>query len=125
MENQVNELKEKLLSKLPNSSAAVSVAKDFAREMSTKLIAKTIAAAAKLRAADKEQLKTAAKSGAIVAGGFLIASKLLGLQVILGVMAGTIALSEILDKASDESDKQKIKAAFDELKAQKSAETTE
>jgi hypothetical protein len=91
--------------------------------MATKVFLRTIGAAATIRNADKEKLTKALKAGSVVIVGFLVVSKLFGLQVLVALMGGTILLEELLQKVQDESDKAKIKAAFDALKSEDSTQT--
>lgn len=111
------------IAKTVGQGEIASIAKGFAKDMATKLFLRTIGAAATIRNAEKEKLTKALKAGSVVFIGFLIASKLFGLQMILAVMGGTIMLEDMLKKVEDESDKTKIQAAFDALKSQESPES--
>ena len=99
------------------NSEIFKVARSYASEMGTKLIGKAITAGAKIRNADKETLAKALKAGGVVAAGILIASKLFGLQIVLGLLGGTIMLSDILARIEDSEDRAKVQAAFDALKS--------
>lgn len=111
------------MAKKVGNGEIASIAKGFAKDMATKLFLRTIGAAATIRNADKEKLTKALKAGSVVIVGFLIVSKLFGLQVLVALMGGTILLEELLQKIQDESDKAKIKGAFDALKSEDSTQT--
>lgn len=119
---EIKEIANKVESKLPVNGEIMSVAKGFAKDMASKLFLRTVTAAARIKNADRERLTTALKAGSVVLVGFMIASKLFGIQVILAILGGTIMLDDILKRVEDESDKAKIQAAFDALKSQESTE---
>ena len=122
---EIKEIASKVEGKLPVNSEIVSVAKGFAKDMASKLFLRTVTAAARIRNADREKLAKAIKASSVVMVGFMIASKLFGIQVVLAILGGTIMLDDILKRVEDESDKAKIQAAFDALKAQESTESAE
>ena len=107
------------------NSEIFKVARGYASEMSTKLIGKAITAGAKIRNADRETLTKALKAGGVVAAGILIASKLFGLQIVLGLLGGTVMLSDLLSRIEDAEERAKVEAAFNALKASGSETTTE
>lgn len=121
----VKEITKEIGDKFQTKGEIASIAKGFAKDIATKLFLRTISAAAAIKSADKQKLTKALKAGSVVFIGFMIASKLFGLQVILAVMGGTIMLDDLLKKVQDESDKEKIQAAFDAVKAQESTESAQ
>jgi hypothetical protein len=95
----------------------LSIAKSYTAELTTKLIGKAISAGAKIRSVDKQTLtKGISVTGALVAG-FLVASKLLPLQLILGLLGGSVMLSDVLSRIEDAEERAKVEAAFNALKA--------
>ena len=99
------------------NSEIFKVAKGYVSEMGTKLIGKAITAGAKIRNADRETLTKALKAGGVVAAGILIASKLFGLQIVLGLLGGTVMLSDLLSRIEDAEERAKVEAAFNALKS--------
>jgi len=112
---KIAEIGKDLSEKLPIHGKVATIAKGFAKEMASKLFLRTISAASRIKNADREKLILAMKAGSVVFVGFLIASKLFGLQMILAVAGGSVMLSDLLDRVDNESDKQKIKEAFEAL----------
>lgn len=119
----ITDMAKNLGGKLPMQGTVARIAKGFAKDMASKLFLRTISAASRIKNADRQKLMTAMKAGSVVFVGFLIASKLFGLQMILAVMGGSVMLSDLLDRVESESDKEKIKEAFEALQGK--AESTE
>ena len=114
----ITEMAKELGGKLPMQGTVARIAKGFAKDLASKLFLRTISAASRIKNADREKLMIAMKAGSVVLVGFLIASKLFGLQLILAVMGGSVALSELLDRVEDETDKEKIREAFEAVKGE-------
>lgn len=87
-------------------------AKVYAKDTAVTVMGKTVSAIGKLGRADRSTLNKAVQTGALLRVGLFLASKLLGMHVILGIMGGTIALGDVLDKIEDEEQKELIAQAL-------------
>jgi hypothetical protein len=92
-------------------------AKVYAKETAVTVMGKTVNAIGKLGSADRSTLNKAMQTGALLGLGLFLASKLLGMHVLLGIMGGTIALGDVLEKIEDEEQKELIAQALATAKA--------
>ena len=90
----------------------LEVAKNYTKSSGKMLIGKTVSSFARLQTTKKETLVKTLQTGSVIAAGMLLASKLFGLQVVLGLMGGTIMLADILEKVEDEEQRERIEKAF-------------
>jgi hypothetical protein len=90
----------------------LEVAKNYTKNSGKMLIGKTVSSFARLQTTNKETLLKTLQTGSVIAAGMLLASKLFGLQVVLGLMGGTIMLADILEKVEDEEQRERIEKAF-------------
>ncbi len=92
------------------------IAKDYAKEVSIDWMAKGVSAVSKVRTADREKLRKALQASGVVAAGVLVGSKLFGLHVVLGMLGGTVMLSDLLDRIDSAEDRERVEAALRKLK---------
>ncbi len=106
-------------------SEQITIAKEYAKEVGTAWIAKSIAAVSKIRNADKASLTKAAQSAALVGGTVFVASKLLPVNLLLTLMGSSIVLADLVDKVGDSDKRKLVEDAISALEASGSSVTVE